>query len=189
MAVTALRPFCSRKSRIRWPRIKFHLRRIMFKCLQRPPRMIPRRDQNHAADIFRAQHFNCKLRVLAGRCRIAFDLDGAGWHIFLMQNQPIDFVIARTSDDDAWRGALLKKFRRAFGAELANTAAENDNYICRRLTAVHAQKFFRIEIRDQNHRRQQQDEADSRAENPFENHASQLNRSARVLKIQNGFSG
>src|ERR1700735_4566117 len=48
-------PVAAGKGKIGRARIKSQFRRIMLKCLQRAPRMIPRRDQDRAVNIFRAQ--------------------------------------------------------------------------------------------------------------------------------------
>src|ERR1035437_9693081 len=71
------RPVFAGKGEIRWTRIKFYLRREMLETFQRLPRMIPRRDNDHAANFFRPQQSDGELRILSRRPRLAFELDCA----------------------------------------------------------------------------------------------------------------
>src|SRR5674476_1179508 len=103
------RPVGASKCEIRRPRIKFYLRREMLETFQRPPRMIPRRDDNHVANIFRPQQFDGELRVLARRPRLAFELDCARRNTGLDQKPPVDFIVTLATDDDARRGLRLEQ--------------------------------------------------------------------------------
>ena len=125
----------------------------MLKRLQRPPRVIPRRDQNHAMNIFRAQPLEGELSILPRRHGIALNLDGGGGHALLQQDKPVDFVVTRSGYEDARRSVLLEEFRRTVGALLMHTAAENDNDIRRNIfTTIQAQDCFRIKKRHQEYR-------------------------------------
>src|SRR5208282_3117118 len=108
------RPVGARVGNIRRARIKFYLRRVMPETRQRPPRMIPRSDQDDAARFLFAEQFDGQLRIFPGGARLGFQFNHLRRHAVLNQQLPVDFAIATAADDDTWRGVFLEKFRRAF---------------------------------------------------------------------------
>ncbi len=110
---------------------------MVLKRLQRPSRMIPRRDNDRGLDALCAEHLDGELRVLFGRPRTAFQLDRAIGHAGLEQRTPVDFAIAQAADDNARRVMLLEKFRRTFWP-LAQAAAQKHDHLRLRRAAVHA---------------------------------------------------
>ncbi len=63
----------------------------------------------------------------------------------LHKQPPIDFVVARSANDDARRDIFLEQFRRAFGSFM-QSAAKHHHRICLHRSAVHGQNLLREKI-------------------------------------------
>ena len=138
----------------------------MFKTHERPARMIPRGDDDGAPDIFRAQKPDRELRVFPRRARAVFQLNDIAGHARPHQQPAVDLTVAETADDDARRGRLLEKFRRALGP-FAQAAAQNHDGIGLHWPAVHAQNLLWQEKRGGGQRDQQNAQRQRNPQNPF----------------------
>ena len=127
-------------------RIKFYAGSKVLKCVQGPARVIPRGDDDGGVYVVRL-HGPVRIQcILAGRERLAFQLDIGSRHTRPHQDVAIDYVVAVTADQDARRGVLEEQLSGALGSLMGPATAQDDNDVRPDGAAVHAQKGLRKEI-------------------------------------------
>ena len=142
---------------MRWLRIKGEVRPIVLERPERPPRMIPRRHDDRAVELFRAHHLDRKLGILPRRLGIALQLNRARRHTQLQQDMTIDFIIAGARQKDARRGVLKIKLRRMLRPFVRATSAQHNDDISLMRTAIQRHESLREKIQhDGQHQQEHQ---------------------------------